>query len=138
MKPLKKTISKYMYQVTAISLIFMLFAVLYAQLVTEQKRAYENSVQTFRLIENRLEENEQELRMVEEEYKQTCLYNAEVIAGIIEENPDIMEDLEGLRELAVLLEVDEISENPVHHADFMAVSDSDCFRIGLYGDKAPE
>ncbi len=108
MKTLKKTISKYMFQIAAIFVVFILLIVLLVLLITEQKRAYEDASETFKLINNRLEENQQELAVVQQEYEQTCLYNAEVIADIIESSPDILYDLEGLRELAELLEVDEI------------------------------
>ncbi len=108
MKSLKKIIGKYMYRITAISVIFMLLIVLFVQMIAEQRRAYEDSMQTLGLINNRLKENEKELETTREEYNQTCLYNAEVIANIIEYNPDILHDLEGLRDLAVLLEIDEI------------------------------
>lgn len=97
-----------MYRTTAIIVVLMLLVVLYIQLVGEQRRAYEDSIETFTLINNRLEENEKELSVIQKEYTQTCLYNAEVIAGIVDNDPDILNDLEGLRGLALLLEVDEI------------------------------
>lgn len=108
MKTLKKTISNYMYQITTVSVALMLFVVLFVQLISEQKRAYEHSIQTFELINSRLEENEQELSVIKEEYKQTCLYNAEMISDIIINDPDILNDLEEMRNLAKLLEIDEI------------------------------
>ncbi len=108
MKTLKKIIDEYMWKIAIVFVAFMLFIVVWVQLVAEQKRTYEDSIQTFQMINNRLEENERELAVIQEEYKQTCLYNAEVIADIIEGDPGILNDLEGLKRLAVLLEIDEI------------------------------
>ncbi len=97
-----------MYRTTAIIVACMLLIVLYIQLVGEQRRAYEDSIETLTLINNRLEENEKELSVTQKEYTQTCLHNAEVIAGIVDNDPDILNDLENMRELASMLEVDEI------------------------------
>ena len=108
MQTLKQILFKYMYQITALLVVFILIIVLFVQLIAEQRRAYEQAIQTFGLINNRLEENEQELEVVQKEYRQTCLYNAEVIAEIIEHDLDILDDLKHLKELAEMLEVDEI------------------------------
>lgn len=108
MATLKGIIRKYMYQITAIVVASMLLIVLGFQLLIEQRRAYENSMQIFTLIDNRLNENQQELNIIKEEYRQTCLYNAQVIDQIVEKDPDILDSLERLRNLAKLLEIDEI------------------------------
>lgn len=108
MKTLKKIIGTYMYQVTAVCVVLMVLIVLIIQVTIEQNRAYETSMHSFSMINSRLEENEIELGIIQEEYKQTCLYNAEVIASIIEDDPEMLQGTSALRELAVLLEVDEI------------------------------
>ncbi len=108
MKTLKRIISKYMYRITAISVIFILLIVLFVYLIAEQRQTYEHSIQTFELIKNRLNENEKELKKVQEEYKQTCLYNAEMIADSIEHNSAILNNPKELKRLAGLLEIDEI------------------------------
>lgn len=108
MKTLKKTIHKYMYQLTFIFIIIILFVVLCVLLYVEQKRAYENSMQTFMIINNRLEENAAELAAAEEEYRQTCLHNAEIIARILDDEPALQKNQTSLIELAESLEIDEI------------------------------
>ncbi len=108
MKTLKKIIIEYTWKIAFVFVALMLFIVLWVQLFAEQKRVYDDSMQTLQRINNRLEENEQELAVVQEEYKQTSLHNAEIVAEMIVGNPGILNDLEGLKELAVLLEVDEI------------------------------
>lgn len=108
MKSLTKIIKRYMYRVTAFFIVIMFFVVLIVQLAAEQKHAYETSLQSFELIRNKLEENEEEIRRIQEEYAQTSLYNAELVADIVSYYPEIINDVEGMRKLAVKLEIDEI------------------------------
>ncbi len=108
METLKKIISRYMHRTTAVLLFFMLSLVLYVELTSEQRRAYSDSIRSFTLIEQLLSKNSEELEEIQAEYNQTCLHNAETIARIIESDPDILNDLEELNEVAVSMEVDEI------------------------------
>ncbi|MGN0326974.1 MAG: diguanylate cyclase [Lachnospiraceae bacterium] len=108
MKTLQKIISRYLYYTTATVVAVIFFIVVVIQFNSEQKRTYQDSIKVFHLISNKLAENEQELEEVEAEYRQTCLYNAKVIARMIESDPEILNDMERLQELAVLLEIDEI------------------------------
>ncbi len=108
MQTLKKIIARYMYQITLILVAVILVAVLVIQLINERARAYENAQETLAQIEQMLSENQEELLEIREEYRQTCLHNAEVIARIIESDPGVVDDVEELREIAASLEVDEI------------------------------
>ncbi len=108
MQTLKRIIARYMYQITLILVAVILVAVLVIQLINERARAYENAQETLAQIEQMLSENQEELLEIREEYRQTCLHNAEVIARIIESDPGVVDDLEELRAIAVSLEVDEI------------------------------
>lgn len=108
MKTLKKLISGYMYRVTFVVVAVILVLLLYIQVSTEQRRAYEDADRTFMRIEAVLEENQQELAEIQEEYKQTCLHNAETVARIIEGDPDVLDDVEELKKIAESVEIDEI------------------------------
>lgn len=55
-----------------------------------------------------LEENQQELIELEEEYRQTCVHNAETVARIIESAPEVLNSVAELKEIASMVEVDEI------------------------------
>lgn len=94
--------------ITAVLVFVILLVVLNVQIRGEQRRAYENSVGTFTVIEQTLDNNQTELEEIKEEYRQTCLHNAEVIARIIEADSSVLEDVDELREIAVSVEVDEI------------------------------
>ena len=108
MRKLKKIISTYMNRITWILVAVILVIALYSQRVNEQRRAYENATRTFSQIEQVLAENQKELEEIQEEYRQTCLYNAEAIARMIESDPDVLNSVQELREIADSMEVDEI------------------------------
>ena len=52
MHTLKKIISHYMHMIICILVIFILIMVIGIQIVTEQKRAYEDAIRTIRQIES--------------------------------------------------------------------------------------
>lgn len=108
MRTLKKLISRYMYKITCVLVAFILIMVLYIQITTEQRQAYEASIRTISQIESVLEENQQDLAQIQEEYRQACLHNAEIVARIIEGDPDVLSSVEELKEIAVSVEIDEI------------------------------
>ena len=108
MKTLKKLISRYMYKITCVLVAFILVMLLYIQITIEQRQAYEASTRTISQIESVLEENQQELLRIQEEYGQTCLHNAETVARIIEGDPDVVNSVDELKRIAVSVEVDEI------------------------------
>ncbi len=108
MKTLKKLISRYMYKITCVLVAFILIMLLYIQITIEQRQAYEASTRTISQIESVLEENQQELLRIQEEYGQTCLHNAETVARIIEGDPDVVNSVDELKRIAVSVEVDEI------------------------------
>ena len=108
MKKLKTIINTYMYRITCLLIVVVLVILVLVQILTEQRRSYEESIRTIAQIEMLLEENQEELEQIQEEYKQTCLYNAELAAKIIEGAPDILEDIDKLQWIAKSLEVDEI------------------------------
>lgn len=108
MQTLKKIISHYIRSVTFLLVILLLTFILYIQLINEQKQAYISATETFYQIEQVLAENQEELNQTKESYRQTCLHNAEAISYIIEGNPSVLSDVEELRKIAELMEVDEI------------------------------
>lgn len=81
---------------------------IYVQFQVERNLAYEQSTQTFSQIEQILDENQRELAEIQEEYTQTCLNNAEAIARVVEGEPGLIYDVEGLKQLAGIIGVDEI------------------------------
>lgn len=108
MRTLQKIISRYMYQIAGILVSVILVIVLYIELTNEKELARESAIRTFSQMEQVLEENQRELQEIRQEYRETCLHNAEAIACIIESDPDILDSVEKLRKIATLMEVDEI------------------------------
>jgi len=108
MVSLKRMIRRGMLALALITVIIMLALTVAIQISIEEKNAYENAMKTFTQIEKVLEVNGAELEEIKEEYRQQCLNNAQVIAQVIEGEPDIIYDVDALRELARITEVDEI------------------------------
>ena len=108
MRTLKSIISRYILVLALCSITIMLGLIVVIQAVTEQHRAYDQAMRTFSQMEQVLEENRRELAKSEQEYHQTCLNNAETIARILEGEPGLIYDVDGLKELARITEVDEI------------------------------
>ncbi len=108
MPTLKKMIRNYMYQITCIVVVIILILILYIQLITEQYRACEYGARTISQIKSVLEENHNELIETQDKYTRTCLHNVETVARILEDNPDVSNDLNELKEIAESVEIDEI------------------------------
>lgn len=108
MKPLNKIISRYLYKITFILIALILVFLAVIQILTEQYRAVDDSHRTLSQIEQVLLENHKEFEEIQETYTQTCLKNAETVSHIIEKDPSVMNDLEGLKKIAEMVEIDEI------------------------------
>lgn len=108
MQTLKKLISGYMFKITCVLVAFILIMLLYIQIVTQKRQARDTATRTISQIESVLEENQQNLAEIQEEYRQTCLHNAEIVARVIEGDPDVLNSLEELEEIAASVEIDEI------------------------------
>lgn len=108
MQTLRKKLSKYMQFISLILAIIILFFIAATQILTEQENARSQAYSMFTQIEQILEENQEDLQKIQKEYRETCLLNAETIAYIIENRPEILEDDSELRSLARMMEVDEI------------------------------
>ncbi len=105
---LKKQISHHMYMITCILVVIILFMLATIQILAEQNRAYQDATRIVKQIESILIENQKEYYEEIEEYNQTCIHNAETVARIIEGNPEVLEDIDELNEIATSVEVDEI------------------------------
>lgn len=108
MKTLKQIIGQYMRLLTVILVVFILNVIVYIQVMSEQRQAYENAVRTFQQIEQMLVGNQEEIEEVVAQYSATCLRNAEAIAYIIQNDPSVLESIEELKNIAQLIGVDEI------------------------------
>lgn len=108
MKPLKKMISRYMNLVILFLISLLTIIIIYVQVADTHRQAYDDAITTFQQIGQVLEQNNAELAETREKYKQTCLYNAEAIAYLIQNNPSVPDSVDELRQIAVFMEVDEI------------------------------
>ena len=96
-------------RIVTLSMMVVLFVVIfYFQIVNERQQAYQQAIETFYQIEQVLGENAKELIDTKQSYRETCLHNAEAIAYIIEDKPFVLDDVEELKKIAKMVEVDEI------------------------------
>lgn len=108
MKTLKEIIRKYIGYVSLVFVAIILVVIGRIEILNEQKRACDDSLQAFHQIEQKLEQNQKELEEIRQEYTQTCLHNAEAIAYMLQDNPDVMNNRQELEKIAEFMEVDEI------------------------------
>lgn len=67
-----------------------------------------NSAQMFDHVKQIIEENEKDLLLEKESFSNTCIQKADMVAYFVQHQPDVIFDLEKTRELARLMDVDEI------------------------------
>lgn len=108
MQTLNGRISRYMRKITAVLVIALIISIMVLEVINEQRREFESAGETFVRIEKILKENEAELEELRDQYSSTCLYNAEGIAYILEQNPSAKDDRKELERIAEFMEVDEI------------------------------
>ncbi len=108
MKSLKDIVYSNLRTLALIVMLIILFIVVVFQVLSTQNAERINAEATFTQIEQILKENQSELNTIEEEYRETCLLNAETISYIIQHNPNILGDIEQFRKLAIMMQVNEI------------------------------
>ena len=108
MKTLKEIIRRYMAVISLIVMVVILAIIGSIETFNEQKRAVDSATQIFHQIGQTLKENEEEIEEIREEYSRTCLNNVEMIAYLLQIDPSAVNDIEGLKQIAEFMEVDEI------------------------------
>lgn len=108
MKTLKSQINRYMYKITCLLVVVILSLMVFFQIKDAQRQAYDDAIRTISQISSVLEENQRELNSIKREYKQTCLNDAEAVARIIEGDPEVLNSVDELKEIADIVGVDEI------------------------------
>lgn len=108
MESLRKIIITRLQWLAVLMVIMMIPVAATLQILVLQNQARENAQGAFHQIQQILEENTHELEVITEEYRETCLLNAESIAYMIQYRPEILGDIEEFRKIARMMEVDEI------------------------------
>ena len=108
MTNIRSKIIRYMIGITFIIVLLVLAASTFISRYSSKHRARENAQDMFTQIERVLDENQSELEYVRDAYNKTCISNAHSIAYMLQYNPDVMDDIDALKEIARMSEVDEI------------------------------
>ena len=108
MKSLKSIIRKYILAATSMLVIIVMVLFIFTDIRTEQNRAVDIATESFDQIDGLLSRNSEELEKISSEYNRSCLLNVENIAYILESRPSILYDVDALKQVADMCEVDEI------------------------------
>lgn len=108
MLTIRTRLVKYTQKITLIMILIIIVVSTMIQVVNEHNQQHSLAVVAFEQIRHILKENQEELDNIQEEYRNTCLNNAEAVGYIIQKNPSILEDTKELQKIAEYIEVDEI------------------------------
>ena len=99
----------------------------------------EKSEQLFEQVKQIIENNEKDLKQEEEDFSQTCIQKADMVAYFVQYEPDVVHDLDWIRELAETMDVDEIhffnTEGEIFsgtHPEYYGYSVEDGEQIGFF------
>ena len=108
MKSLKQIINRYIRSAAIVMALVILVVIAFAEILIEQGRVEDTAAGTFVRLEQIIEENENELKQIKEEYDKTCLHDAEAVAFLLQKDPEATNDTLKLKKYADILELDEI------------------------------
>lgn len=108
MHHIKKIVIKYLCGITMIMVAAILVISAAVQILNARHFARESSESAFYQIEQVLADNRKEIEKIKETYRNTCLYDAEGIAYILEANPEFIYSMDDMEKIAEFMEVDEI------------------------------
>lgn len=139
MKNIKSIVVKHLRVIAIIMSLAIIIMMLLIQSVREQRINYTDARYMFMQIEKVLEENSKDLESLRAEYSDECLKNAETIAYIIQSDPEILDDLEDLRHIAEITNVDEVhlfnKDGVIYngtHPEYYNMSVNDGEQIGFF------
>lgn len=108
MKSLKQIINRYIRFAAIVMALVILVVVCVTEILVEQGRVEDTAAGTFVRLEQIMQENEDELTRIKEEYDKTCLHDAEAVAFLLQKDPEATNDTLKLKKYADILELDEI------------------------------
>ena len=94
--------------ITAAVMLLEVAVFFWIQINNAERRAYQNADVMFTQIDQILRENEEELKRLNTEYRESCFANADTVSYILEADPSAAENMEKLKKIAKLVGVDEI------------------------------
>ncbi len=136
---LKTRIVKHLIMIAALVMALEVVVFFIVQINNAERRIITNADVMFQQIETVLDENVEELEQVRAEYGDSCLSTADAIAYILDYNSEAAEDINELRRIAEMLQVDEIhlfsQEGEIFsgtHPEYYGYSMHDGEQIGFF------
>ena len=112
---IRNRVRAYLYLASVVTIIVLLLLFSLVQVFIMRRQAADNADVMFEQVIQVLEENDKELLRTTAEFKESCLQNADTVAYMIDQNPDLVntdhldENVGNLRYIARLVGVSEIN-----------------------------
>ena len=105
---IKTTLPKLASIMLLLFLILILPVNVYIQLHVQHQSQRNSTIEMFGQLEQLIQTNEEELKREEQEFKEICIRAADMVAYYIKHSKQFVPDVNGCRELAKKMNVDEI------------------------------
>lgn len=105
---MKQVISKRLSMVIALTMLFVLLLNLFLQIESAQKNMEYSAAMSVERIKDILRSNDEDLLRLNESLKEGYIVRAKAVAYMMDNHPELDCDVEAMRRLAELLQVDEI------------------------------
>lgn len=105
---MKKIITKSLSIIFLIGMVFTIIMNILFQMWLKQGEFKENAVENFWQINNIIQNNESDLKVLKDEFADKCIVMARTAAYIAQNYPEMIEDIEESKNVAALLQVDEL------------------------------
>lgn len=105
---MKKIVRRTLVVVIGVAILFCQVTNVIVQFRLTQRQMVANTRELFWQVGQILEENQEELETVTEEFSVQCIQKAKLFSNILRNNPGVLEDQTELRRIVELVEVDEV------------------------------
>ena len=105
---MKRAITLRLCIVIAVSLLFTVFMSYFLQLKSAKEAVYASSILRINQIAQILEQNDAEIAALKENLKEDYIIRAKAAAYIVQNSPEVSKNLEEIRKIVSLLQIDEL------------------------------
>ncbi|MDO5402638.1 MAG: GGDEF domain-containing protein [Eubacteriales bacterium] len=105
---MKKRIARGLLILFTFGMIFTIILNVFFKIINIKSEFKQNAVENFWQIENIIKNNDDKLNVIKDEFEDKCIVMARTAAYMVENHPEIMEDIEESKYVASLLQVDEL------------------------------
>jgi len=108
MPNIRSKVYQYLSTIVCIMVVFLISIAAIISALNEQRQAVESSRLTFQRMELIMDENQEEIERLAEEFRRRCIHRAEEVAYLVEHHPERLYDLNEIQKMVTFTDVDEI------------------------------